>query len=156
LVPLLCLLIVASARPAFADATLFIGNLSAPSNHATKGFAIGVGLLIIGGEFEYASAKEDPLKASPSLKTGSGNFYLQTPVAIGGTKFYWTTGLGGYRERLGTTHQETNILFNTGGGVKVSLLGPLKVRFDYRVFKLRGAALFPTVHRLYAGVNVGF
>jgi hypothetical protein len=156
LVPLLCLLIVASARPAFADATLFLGAVTAPSIHATKGFAIGAGFLIVGGEFEYASATEDAANASPSLKTGSGNIYLQTPVAIAGTKFYWTTGLGGYRERLGTTHQETNILFNTGGGVKVSLLGPLKMRFDYRVFKLKGSALFPTVHRLYAGINLGF
>src|SRR5579872_5361595 len=79
---LLCLLLAASARPAFADATLFLGTITAPSNHATKGFAIGAGLLIVGGEFEYASTKEDPASATPSLKTGSGNFYLQTPVAI--------------------------------------------------------------------------
>jgi hypothetical protein len=30
------------------------------------------------------------------------------------------------------------------------------MRFDYRVFKLKGSALFPTVHRLYAGINLGF
>ena len=156
LVPLLCLLLAVSVRPAFADATLFLGTITAPSNHVTKGFAIGAGLLIVGAEFEYASTKENPATASPSLKTGSGNAYLQTPIAIAGTKFYVTTGLGGYRERLGTTHEETNVLFNTGGGVKVSLLGPVKVRLDYRVFKLRGSPLFPTLHRLYAGVNIGF
>ena len=27
---------------------------------------------------------------------------------------------------------------NTGGGVKITLLGPLRVRVDYRVFTLRG------------------
>jgi len=156
LVPLLCLLLAASARPAFADATLFLGTITAPSNHATKGFAIGAGLLIVGAEFEYASTKEDPANASPSLKTTSGNVYLQTPVALAGMKFYVTTGVGGYRERLGTTHTETNVLFNTGGGVKVSLLGPLKARLDYRVIKLKGSPLFPTLHRLYAGINLGF
>ena len=156
LVPLLCLLLVASARPAFADATLFLGTITAPSNHATKGFAIGAGFLIVGAEFEYASTKEDLANASPSLKTTTGNVYLQTPVAIAGTKFYVTTGIGGYRERLGTTHTETNVLFNTGGGVKVSLLGPLKARLDYRIIKLRGSPLFPTLHRLYAGINLGF
>ena len=156
LVPLLCLLLAASAQPAFADATLFLGTVTAPSNHAAKGFAIGAGFLIVGAEFEYASTKEDPANASPSLKTTSGNVYLQTPIAIAGTKFYVTAGLGGYRERLGTTHTETNALFNTGGGVKVSLFGPLKVRLDYRIFRLKGSPLFPTLHRLYAGVNLGF
>ena len=47
-------------------------------------------------------------------------------------------------------------MFNTGGGVKVSLTGPLKARFDYRVMKLRGSPLFPTLHRVYAGINLGF
>jgi len=155
LLPLLCVLLAASARPAFADATLFLGTVTKPSNHATKGFAIGAGLLVVGAEFEYASTKEDPANASPSLKTTSGNAYLQTPVAIAGTKFYVTTGLGGYRERLGT-RVETNVAFNTGGGVKVSLFGPLKVRLDYRVFKLKGSPLFSTFHRLYAGINLGF
>jgi hypothetical protein len=36
------------------------------------------------------------------------------------------------------------------------LVGPLKARFDYRVLKLRGSPLFSTLHRLYAGVNLGF
>jgi len=60
LVPLLCLLLAVSVRPAFADATLFLGTITAPSNHVTKGFAIGAGLLIVGAEFEYASTKENP------------------------------------------------------------------------------------------------
>ena len=71
-------------------------------------------------------------------------------------QFYWTTGGGGYRERLGESHQETNVVFNTGGGAKVSVVGPLKVRFDYRVMKLHGSPLFSTLHRLYAGLNVSF
>src|SRR3954470_4292618 len=156
LLPLLCLLLAASARPAFADATLFVGTINAPSSHAVKGFAVGFGLLIVGAEVDYASSKEDPADGVPSLKTGAGNVYVQTPIAIAGMKFYATTGAGAYRERLGAVHQETNVLFNTGGGVKVSLLGPLKARFDYRVFKLRGDAIYPTQHRVYAGINLAF
>jgi hypothetical protein len=38
----------------------------------------------------------------------------------------------------------------------VSLFGPLKARLDYRVFKLRGAPLYSTLHRVYAGVNLAF
>jgi opacity protein-like surface antigen len=149
-------LLTVSSRPAFADATLFIGSTTTPSSHTTKGFAIGAGLLIVGVEFEYASATEDPLKAVPALRTGMGNVYVQTPIAIAGMQFYATTGAGGYREKLGTAHQETNIGFNTGGGVKVSLLGPLKARLDYRVIKLRGAPLYSVLHRVYAGVNLAF
>ena len=156
LLPLVCLLLGALTRPAFADGTLFLGTVTTPANHATKGFAIGAGFLIMGVEFEYAATNEDEEHAAPSLKTGMGNFYLQTPIPLAGMQFYWTTGTGGYRERLGETHQETNLIFNTGGGAKVSLVGPLKVRLDYRVLKLRGSPLFSTLHRLYAGVNVGF
>jgi hypothetical protein len=152
----MCILLAASSRPAFADATLFIGTTTTPSKHTTKGFAIGAGLLIVGVEFEYASTVEDPLKAAPALRTGVGNVYAQTPIAVAGMRFYATTGAGGYREKLGTAHQETNIAFNTGGGVKVSLFGPLRARVDYRVFRLRGAPLYPTLHRVYAGVNLGF
>lgn len=156
LLPFVCLLLAAFSRPAFADGTLFLGTITTPANHATKGFAIGAGFVVVGVEFEYASTKEDPQNAAPSLRTGMGNFYLQTPFPIAGMQFYWTTGTGGYRERLGTTHQETNLVFNTGGGAKVSLFGPLKARLDYRVLKLRGSPLFPTLHRLYAGLNLGF
>jgi hypothetical protein len=156
LLPLVCLLLAAFSCPASADGTLFLGTITKPTNHATKGFAIGAGFVIVGFEFEYASTKEDPENAAPSLRTGMGNFYLQTPIPIAATKFYWTTGTGAYRERLGTTHQETNLVFNTGGGAKVSLFGPLKVRLDYRVLKLRGSPLFSTVHRLYAGLNLSF
>lgn len=150
------LLLLAASRPARADATLFIGTTTTPSTHTTKGFAIGAGVVIVGVEFEYASATEDTFKAVPALRTGMGNVYVQTPIPLAGLQFYATTGAGGFREKLGTTHQETNIAFNTGGGVKVSLLGPLKARLDYRAFKLRGAPLYSTLHRFYAGVNVAF
>lgn len=156
LLPLVCLLIIAFSRSARADGTLFLGTVTTPANHATKGFAIGAGFLVMGVEFEYASTNEDAEHAAPSVKTGMGNFYLQTPIPIAGMQFYWTTGAGGYRERLGESHLETNLVFNTGGGAKVSLVGPLKVRLDYRVLKLRGSPLFSTLHRVYAGVNLSF
>ena len=97
LLTLACLLLAASSRSAFADGTLFLGTVTTPANHATKGFAIGAGFLIVGVEFEYASTSEDAKHAAPSLKTGMGNFYLQTPIPIAGMQFYWTTGAGGYR-----------------------------------------------------------
>jgi hypothetical protein len=153
--PLIALILLLTASPAFADVTAFIGSTSTPTNRAAKGFALGMGLLIVGFEFEYASTSEDPAEAAPSLRTGMGNVLLQTPGAIMGLQPYFTTGAGMFRESLEDI-QETNVAFNTGGGVKVSLLGPLRARFDYRVFRLRGEPLHDTVHRLYVGVNLRF
>ena len=151
----LALVLLGVSTPAFADITAFIGTNSTPTNRAVKGFAVGIGLLFIGFEFEYASTAEEPLEAAPSLRTGMGNVLLQTPVAIFGVQPYFTSGAGAYREKLGTG-SETNLGFNNGGGVKVSLLGPVRARIDYRVFHLRGEPLHETVHRFYAGVNLSF
>jgi len=168
LLPILCLVLFAASRPAYADATLFIGttDVSSAANasrQTTKGFAIGAGLLIVGFEFEYASTAEDEDRLSPSLHTGNGNVYVQTPVPIAGLRFYATAGGGVYREKTTVTATEltkTGITSNTGGGVKISLLGPLKARLDYRVFKLLGDKPQPTwkstVQRLYAGINLSF
>ena len=155
LVPLTALIILSAASPALADATAFIGSTSTPAHRAAKGFAIGMGLLVVGFEFEYSSTSEDRAEGAPSLRTGMGNVLLQTPVAVMGLQPYFTTGAGVFRERLDSV-QETNAGFNTGGGVKVSLAGPIRARLDYRIFRLRGEPLHETVHRLYAGVNLRF
>jgi hypothetical protein len=126
-----------------------------PANRAVTGGALGIGLLIVGFEFEYAYTPDDPKASAPSLTTGSGNVLLQTPFPIFGFQPYVTTGAGLYRETLGT-HQDTSGALNTGGGVKVSLVGPLRLRVDYRVFKLGSGALYSPAHRVYAGLNLKF
>jgi hypothetical protein len=141
---------------AWADATAFYGTASAPSNRTTRGFALGAGLLIVGFEFEYADTVEDLPEGAPSLRTGMGNLLIQTPVAIFGLQPYFTTGGGVYRESLGSLGSETNFGLNNGGGVKISLIGPLRARVDYRVFSLRGSPIEDTVHRFYVGVNLKF
>jgi hypothetical protein len=151
--PLLVALIVAVPAPAFADVTAFLGLLNKPDRHGTRGVAVGVGLLVVGFEFEYANAGEDLEKARPGLTTGMGNAMVQTPFT--GLQFYATAGGGVYRERLGDL-QETHVGTNIGGGVKLGLLGPLRARFDYRVFNLRGEPIHPTVQRFYAGLNLKF
>ena len=148
-------LLCVTAAPAFADATLFIGSTTTPSNRPAKGVALGVGLLVVGFEFEFADTSETIEEAAPSLRTGMGNVLLQTPFPVAGMQFYVTTGAGLYQERLGA-RQETHAGLNTGGGVKITLLGPIRARLDYRVFKLRGEPLHSTVHRIYAGLNLAF
>lgn len=149
------LLLVLVSSPAFADATLFLGSTTTPKNRPAKGFAVGMGLLVVGFEFEFAETSANEADGAPSLRTGMGNALVQTPVSIAGMQLYLTTGGGAYREILGD-RQKTHVGVNTGGGVKVSLLGPVKARLDYRIFKLRGDPLYKTVHRVYAGLNLTF
>lgn len=146
-------LFVLVAVPARADVTGFLGANTTPANRQVRGAAAGIGLLIVGFEFEYAATTDDLTARAPSLKTGMGNLILQTPTAIFGFQPYVTTGAGIYREELGA-HQDTSVGFNTGGGVKVSLIGPIRLRVDYRVFKLGSGALHTPAHRIYAGLNL--
>jgi hypothetical protein len=146
-------LLLLVATPARADVTGFIGANLTPANRQVLGGALGIGLLVIGFEGEYAFTPDDPKASAPSLTTGMGNVLLQTPAAIFGVQPYFTTGAGLYRETLGT-HQDTSFGFNTGGGVKITLIGPLRLRVDYRVFKLGSDALYSPAHRIYVGLNL--
>jgi opacity protein-like surface antigen len=148
-------LLLLIAAPARADLTAFIGANTTPANRQVRGAALGIGLLVVGFEFEYADTTDttDAFVKAPALKTGMGNVLLQTPVAFFGVQPYFTTGGGLYRETLGT-HTDTSVGFNTGGGVKVSLIGPIRLRVDYRVFKLGSGALNSPAHRIYAGLNL--
>jgi hypothetical protein len=156
IVPLLATVIVAAIpRAAAADATAFLGLTTTPINRTAPGFALGFSLLIVGFEFEYSSTAEDRQSGAPSLRTGSFNGLLQTPVEIAHMQFYATAGAGIYREVLGAAG-ETNAVFNTGGGVKIGVFGPIRLRIDYRVFKLSGSPLYSHTQRLYAGLNLKF
>jgi hypothetical protein len=149
------LLILTVAAPARADVTAFIGANMTPANRQVRGGAFGLGLLIVGFEAEYAFTPDDPRATAPSLQTGMGNVLLQSPVPFFGFQPYFTTGGGLYRETLGL-HRTTGVGLNTGGGVKVNLVGPLRLRVDYRIFKLGSGALNSPAHRIYAGLNLKF
>ena len=153
--PIFVILGLLAASPARADITGFLGANTTPESRQVRGGAFGFGILVIGAEFEYAFTPDDPLASAPSLKTGMGNVILQTPVAFMGFQPYFTVGAGVYQEELGT-HSDLNVGFNTGGGVKVSLVGPIRLRVDYRVFKLGSGALDSPAHRIYAGLNLKF
>jgi opacity protein-like surface antigen len=150
--PLLVGLFSVMAATAHADVTGFIGANTTPANRLVKGAAVGFSLLIIGFEFEYSDTTEEAAARAPGLKTGMANVLLQPPVPIFGLQPYFTTGGGVYQETAGT-HQDTNFGLNAGGGVKISLAGPLRLRVDYRVFTLGSGAQNSPTHRIYAGLN---
>jgi hypothetical protein len=145
-------LVLCSASPARADITAFLGLSPTPENHLLRGFSAGVSLLIVGFEFEYANLSEDETEQLPGLKTYSGNVLVQTPTS---TQLYATIGAGAYQEELGAI-DETHVGINIGGGIKIPLLGPIRVRADYRVFQLRGSPLHSTYQRFYVGGNLAF
>jgi hypothetical protein len=148
--------VVAGAPPvARADIPGFIGATTTPESRMARGLAAGLGLLVVAFEFEYSSTPEDLVSAAPSVRSGSGNILLQTPVPVFGIQPYFTTGGGIYREVLGV-HEQTGFAPNVGGGAKVSLVGPLRLRIDYRIFRLGDDALYSSTHRIYAGLNLNF
>jgi len=155
---LFCLLaILLFPASASADITGFLGVNMTPANRPVKGVAIGAGLLIVGLEFEYANTSENLTQAAPALDTFMVDGLLQTPIPIAGMQFYATAGGGIYHETLSVPNtSETNFGTNIGGGAKISLAGPLRLRLDYRVFNLRGSPLHQTVQRFYAGINLKF
>lgn len=152
----LFLAMLAIPSPASADVTAFLGVNPTPSNRVLTGVSGGVGLLIVGFEFEYANTREDVDQLAPSLRTFMFNGLVQTPVPIAGMQFYGTAGGGVYREEL-LDVSETNVGINVGGGVKMNLAGPLRLRLDYRIFTLRGADVrHSKPQRFYAGLNLKF
>jgi len=146
-------LLISLPSPASADITAFWGFSPTPESRRLGGFAAGVTLAVVGFEFEYAHAVEDDLKGAPGLRTGMFNALVQTPTSD--VQLYVTVGAGLYRERYRDL-SETSVGTNIGGGVKFSLLGPLRIRIDYRIFSLRGDPLYANPKRLYAGANIAF
>ncbi len=173
-------LVFAASAPARADITVFLGGShvnTAPANveadkstRLDKGFAIGLSLVIIGFEFEWATMAGDELQENtcvtasdfravcvPSLTTGMANVLLQTPHGVAPFQVYGTVGAGLYKERYSPFDEsDYGGGTNVGGGVKVDLVGPLRVRFDYRLFKLANDAFHDTSQRFYAGANLAF
>jgi hypothetical protein len=157
---LAALALVATAAPARADLTGFLGVTTTPTARTNGGFSAGTGFVIVAFEFEYAATKEDltSTQVAPALKTYMFNGLLQTPIPIARTQFYGTIGAGAYHETLSTQplNDQTNIGTNIGGGGKITLAGPLRLRIDYRVFTLHGSPRHTPVQRIYAGINLKF
>ena len=140
------------ARPAAADVTFFLGTNPTPDYRMTRGIAAGVNMLVVGFEFDYSHTNGNEETGIPKLQTGMLNVLVMTPTK---TQVYFTAGAGGFREYLGDV-SETNWGTNVGGGLKLSILGPLQLRLDYRVFALRGEVKYRNPQRFYGGVTIPF
>jgi hypothetical protein len=105
-------------------------------------------IVIVSFEVEAAQILEQTADAEPRLTTGMANI-------LAGRRST-SRGCSSRHRRAGLTANgsaaETNGAVNLGGGVKIGLAGPLKLRLDYRLFRLRGTRR----HRVYAGATLGF
>jgi opacity protein-like surface antigen len=148
--------LLALPATASADITAFFGVGHRPETRTVKGAAVGLSIIAVGFEVEYAdfAEKDEGDTAAPRLRTGMVNAIVQTPTS--GAQLYATAGVGLYRENFRLDWQETNTAINIGGGLKMGLMGPVKLRVDYRFFALRGNPIEKSVHRVYAGLNASF
>ena len=152
----LLVLLAFAAAPARADATAFIGANTTPSNRPVKGFAVGMGLLIVAFEFEYA----DDERGCGGAGAGAEDRHGERAAADAGCRSSGFSRISrpaaGSIARRSARTRRPGCGTNVGGGVKVSLAGPLRLRVDYRVFKLGSGALNSPAHRFYAGLNLKF
>lgn len=178
-------LLLTTGSTARADITAFLGASRVATSpevvafeeadrefRMAKGLAVGFGLVIVGFEFEWADTSGSGVCAgssvaaslcAPSLMTGMGNVLLQTPHGITPVQVYGTVGAGVYREHWDLSdgvdlpdRNEYGVGTNVGGGVKIDLVGPLRLRIDYRIFKLANDAYDDAPQRFYVGANLSF
>lgn len=154
-VSLLTILLGAAADPAFADLTIFAGGAST-TPRTIIGAALGLSLQPVGVEFEYGSTSADPHTGRPALSTGLFNLVAGASLSADrGVLVYGSVGGGMYRERL-EGHARTDLAASGGGGIYFRLTGPFRVRFDYRLFVLRGDSPHRRARRAYAALSVAF
>lgn len=153
---LILMVLFGASVSARADLTVFAGLQSAPEIRPATGISVGFGVLLLGWEVEVARATEQQDDRVPSLSTGTGSLYVQNPIPISGVQFYAIAGVGVYRERLDSIFQQTDVHMAIGGGAKIGLAGPLKLRLDYRVFKLHDPIADGNPQRIYAGLSLAF
>jgi hypothetical protein len=141
--------------PAAADATAFYGVATTTVSRPATGLAIAVKIILVGIEFEYAHMDERYPEHVPGVNSTMFNLVLSTPTKV---KIYFTTGGGLSHETLGAA-SEWGFGTNIGGGVKIPLAGPLRIRIDYRLFNVHGSipgSVDKRQQRIYGGLNFAF
>jgi hypothetical protein len=150
---------ITQTRESPVNVTAFAGVAMAPGPHAAIGVAVGVrpqpGPVSL--EFEYSRSRS-PAAGMPAIETFAGNLLVQLPTPPSRFQFYGTVGVGFYALLLNDHTSEPNDARNFGGGAKITLAGPMKLRIDYRAFRLTplGGEYHSNEHRLYVGIVAGF
>ena len=151
-------LCLGTAAPAYADLNLFAA-VSTPTG-PSFGWSFGRADEPVGFEVEYAG-----LPSSRDTRRSIGTFgasaIIQLPPMDNGARWYGTVGLGMYGLSLPNGDGSGGETRNAGLGVKLPLDGRLKIRIDYRYFRLRAGepgmhSRHTDSHRLSAGLTVTY
>ena len=148
---------VAQPPDAPVSITAFGGMAMAFGTHPATGVAVAMkphpGPVSL--EFEYVRSQPNPVASGSGIATLAGNILVQPTRQRAGLQYYGTFGVGFYsvlRDYQGSTDSARNI----GGGAKVTLAGPWKLRMDYRAFLLARTGGNHLAHRIYVGMAAGF
>jgi hypothetical protein len=154
-------LVLMNPVSARADATVLVGGTSVDALRPSFGFSFGYRPSAVGFEIEY-------LSTTPGDYTAGGIFasLIVQPVTISNVQIFAVGGVGVWGEGF-AGGKRTGVLSagNVGGGVLVPLVGPLRLRLDYRLFLLGevskeevGAIAPRTKHpqRIAAGIHFAF
>jgi len=160
----LSVLLVATAIPARADATVFLGAMTAGSPRPALGVAVGRCPSIFGFEIEYATTLGAATSTHSSAGGVSANLMAQSARPTHGFQLYATGGFGLYGETFGRGVGSGEILAaNIGGRAKIGLAGSLNLRLDYRVFVLgdapdaaSGVVVHQRPQRFSVGLSLAF
>jgi hypothetical protein len=144
--------------PAYADLNAFTSL--ATGTRPTFGWSFGRANEAVGFEVEYAgfpSARD----ARPLIGTIGASAIIQMPPRHNGIRWYGTVGFGIYGESLADRGGSSGNNRNGGVGVKLPLAGLLKVRVDYRYFRLHAdepgtRPQHTDSHRLSAGLTIAY
>jgi hypothetical protein len=152
--------VMAQAREFPINVTVHGGVALAPDAHPAIGVAVGVRPrpTPVSLEFEFARSRSEPAAGVPGIVTLQGNLLFQVPVRSARVEVYGTVGAGLYTLLRDNGLSEPNDARNFGGGVKVWLADPVKLRVDYRAIRLFpiSGEYHSNAHRVSVGLVAGF
>jgi hypothetical protein len=144
---------------AHADLTGFAA-LTAPTPRGTVGGAFGRSNDWGGFELELAHTYLDSSTGAPTVVTYGVSFFKRFKSPSPRVTFYGLVGFGVYCETGGRANSGLGGNKNLGGGAHLRVAGPLKLRLDYRWFRLGtpdgGEPVSRNLQRLSAGLSVAF
>src|SRR5262249_49137925 len=130
---LVSVFLAAGAMPAAADATAYLGVMTAGGPRLAVGFAYPHSPWMVGYEPGLMTAVGPATSKQSSVGAFSASVIVQPRSTIHGFQLYGPAGFGLYGEVYDHGGSGEVLATNIGGGARVGLAGPLKLRLDSRL-----------------------
>ena len=147
-------------RSAHADVTAFVGGMTPAGMRQVIGGSAGRFLSpSVGVELEVARAVWGDTRSRRRVDVFTVNYLIQTPTRRRRPQLYGSLGFGIYGETTSDGRGSGEVgVGSMGAGVKVRLAGPLRIRLEYRLFRLGDpvdASPDLMIHRNQQRVSIG-